>query len=140
MNKEEMQLIWDKTLIDCWRKDYKLSAAVYGFRDQTGIDFFDCDLLRTPPKGTPWGLSTRVFVAQRLEKISNRLWDQPVERDEALINKLQTSKYTTSTTHTNVDNELRVTQNEYRKNKARIRVFAKKIGNRNNKTDWTTVK
>lgn len=140
MTKEEMQLIWDKALIHSWRKDYLLLAVFHQFHEQTGKKAFDCDLLRMPPLGMPFRMSVRAFVAARLEKISNRLWDQPVERDEALIKKLQTSKYTTSTTNTNPDNELRQAQNEVRLNKEKIRVHAKKIAMRNHGTDWNVVK
>jgi len=106
MTKEEMQLIWDKALVEGWRKDFLIAAVLYRFEEQVGKKVFDCDLLRVPPLGMPFKITVRVFAAQRLEKINKRLWDQPVERDKALIDKLQTSKYTTSTGNTNPDNEL----------------------------------
>jgi hypothetical protein len=140
MTKEEMQLIWDKALIDGWRRDFLIAAVLYRFEEQVGKKVFDCDLLRVPNLGMPFYVSVRVFVAQRLEKISNRLWDQPVERDKALIDKLQTSKYTTSTTNTNPDNELRNEQLRLKNNVARNRRNAAMVANRNHSTDWNVVK
>lgn len=140
MTKEEMQLIWDKALVEGWRRDFLIAAVLYRFEEQVGKKVFDCDLLRVPPLGMPFKISIRVFAAERLEKISKRLWDQPVERDDALINKLQTSKYTTSTTSTNPDNELKKARKEVRLNRDKIRVHAKKIAMRNHGTDWNVVK
>lgn len=140
MTKEEMQLIWDKALVEGWRRDFLIAAVLYRFEEQVGKKVFDCDLLRVPPLGMPFKISVRVFAAERLEKISKRLWDQPVERDDALINKLQTSKYTTSTTSTNPDNELKKARKEVRLNRDKIRVHAKKIAMRNHGTDWNVVK
>lgn len=140
MTKEEMQLIWDKALVEGWRRDFLIAAVLYRFEEQVGKKVFDCDLLRVPPLGMPFKISVRVFAAERLEKISKRLWDQPVERDDALINKLQTSKYTTSTTSTNPDNELKKARKEVQLNRDKIRVHAKKIAMRNHGTDWNVVK
>ena len=70
---------WDAALIKTWRLAgsigdvYALFSAIAGKR----TDACDPPLKRMPPKHIPWGVGVRVFVAEHLSKISNRLWDQP---------------------------------------------------------------
>ena len=138
--QEELQRIWDTCLLQYWRSAGKIFDAIEEFNKQTGKNITECSLLRIPPLGYPWQVSMRVFVAERLEKIGNRMWDMSQERDKALIDKLQTSKYDTSKQNLSRDPELQKQQKEHRKNKQKIRLDAKKYSDRNQKTDWRTVK
>ena len=138
--QEELQRIWDTCLLQYWRSAGKIFDAVEEFNKQTGKNITECSLLRIPPLGYPWQVSMRVFVAERLEKIGNRMWDMSQERDKALIDKLQTSKYDTSRQNLSRDPELKKQQREHRKNKQKIRLDVKKYSDRNQKTDWRTVK
>lgn len=79
-------------------------------------------------------------MAQRLEKIGDRLWDLPKEKDEALINKLQTSKYDTAGVNLKPDKDLAKEQKATRSNRAKMELEHKNYRNRNQKTDWKTVK
>lgn len=138
--QEELQRIWDTCLLQCWRSAGKIFDAIEEFNRQTGKSITECSLLRVPPLGYPWQVSMRVFVAERLEKIGNRMWDMSQERDKTLIDKLQTSKYDTSKQNLSRDPELQKQQKEHRKNKQKIRLDVKKYSDRNQKTDWRTVK
>ena len=138
--QEELQRIWDTCLLQYWRSAGKIFDAIEEFNKQTGKNITECSLLRIPPLGYPWQVSMRVFVAERLEKIGNRMWDMSQERDKALIDKLQTSKYDTSKQNLSRDPELQKQQREHRKNKQKIRLGVKKYSDRNQKTDWRTVK
>ena len=138
--QEELQRIWDTCLLQYWRSAGKIFDAIEEFNKQTGKNITECSLLRIPPLGYPWQVSMRVFVAERLEKIGNRMWDMSQERDKALIDKLQTSKYDTSKQNLSRDPELQKQQREHRKNKQKIRLDVKKYSDRNQKTDWRTVK
>jgi len=138
--QEELQRIWDTCLLQYWRSAGKIFDAIEEFNKQTGKNITECSLLRIPPLGYPWQVSMRVFVAERLEKIGNRMWDMSQERDKALIDKLQTSKYDTSKQNLSRDPELQKQQREHRKNKQKIILDVKKYSDRNQKTDWRTVK
>jgi hypothetical protein len=96
-------------------------------------------LLRLPKDGFPWKLGIRVFMASHLSKISNRLWDQPPEKDVALLKKLKDSKYDTEkdTIH---DTALITERNKTYKNRRKMELLSKNISERNSKTDWGTMK
>lgn len=138
--KEEMQRIWDTYLLQTWRSAGTVLDAILSFQRETGEKILESNLLRIPPVGYPWKTGMRVFVAQRLEKIGNRMWDMPKDRDAALIDKLQTSKYDTANQNVRPDRELEKEQRDTKKNKAKITLETKNYKNRNQKTDWGTVK
>lgn len=138
--EEQLQKIWDTCLLHYWRSYGTVWDAVDEFKKQTGKNITECSLLRLPPPGYPWRVPMRVFIADRLEKISNRMWDMPQERDKDLIEKLQTSKYDTAKQSLNPDRELEREQRNTKKNKAKITLETKNYANRNRKTDWNTVK
>jgi hypothetical protein len=96
-------------------------------------------LLRIPRVGFPWKLGVKVFVAEHLSKISARLWDQPPEKDVALLKKLQDSKYDTEKDAIN-NNDLRNEMNKTYKNKKKMELLSKTISERNSATDWGTMK
>ena len=136
------QEYWDACLIKAWRNHGNLLDAVMMFKSITGEMMYEVTppLLRTPPVGTPWKISVRGYMAQRLEKISNRLWDQPPEKDVALLKKLQTSSYTTTTTHTNRDGSMDNERAQYLRNRTKVGMSAIDASNRNQATDWNIVK
>lgn len=97
MTHADLQELWDTILVQTWRRFGTIHDALDAWEDQTGQKLWGPEprLLRIPSKGTPWKIGMRVFAAQHLPKISDRLWAQPPERDAALIAKLQTSSYDT---------------------------------------------
>jgi hypothetical protein len=140
MTKEELQLVWDTKLLDSWRKAYSIGYLVNKFIEETQCDPHEFGLLRIPPKYLNTKIGVRFFVASRLEKISNRMWEQSIERDALLIAKLQTSKYTTSNENTSTDYELQYERKRVKKNQAKVILETKNYYNRNKSTDWGTVK
>jgi hypothetical protein len=87
------QEYWDACLIKTWRLDGKVIDAILMFKSITGKTLYDRQeqLLRTPPIAFPFKLRIRPFMAQYLEKISHRLWEQKPDKDVLLLKKLQTS-------------------------------------------------
>jgi len=136
------QEYWDACLIKTWRNDGKLIDACSMFKSVTGRLVFGRDepLLRTPAIGVPLKLRVRPYVAQHLEKISRRLWDYSPEHDVGLLKKLQTSKYTTSTTQTNPDREMNNARNRDVNDRKRLAIFSIQKSVRNQATDWGVTK
>lgn len=137
---EELQRVWDTILLQSWRSDLKLQGAVNEFRRVTGEKITDHKLRRIPPLGFPWYVSVRVFVAERLEKISNRMWSMPPERDAALVDKLQGSTYDTADQRLNPDAESAKEKRWTAKNRQKVTLETTNYAKRNKKTDWSTVK
>jgi len=100
----------------------------------------DPPLLRLPNAGTPWKLPVRAYTAAYLEKISNRLWEQPPEKDVLLLRKLQTSKYTTTSQNTNIDKEMEAEKRAHSANTKRNAMSALEQSNRNQATNWNITK
>ena len=136
------QEYWDACLIKTWRNDGKLLDAFQMFRSVTGkrTDEIDPPLLRLPSANAPWKLPARAYMAAYLEKISNRLWEQPPEKDVLLLKKLQTSKYTTTTQNTNADSELGAEIRAHKSNKKRNAMSALEASYRNQATNWGVTK
>jgi hypothetical protein len=68
------------------------------------------------------------------------LWDYSPEHDVALLKKLQTSKYTTSTTQTNPDREMNNARNRDVNDRKRLAIFSIQKSVRNQATDWGVTK
>lgn len=144
MTHADLQELWDTVLVETWRRFGTIHDALDVWEGQTGQKLWDLEprLLRTPRQGMPWKIGMRVFVAQHLPKISDRLWSQPPERDAALIAKLQTSSYNTSATALRTD-DTRDLQNASRATKiAESRLVADRVlwQLRQKDGDGTTVK
>ena len=130
---------WDAALIKTWRTDALLRDTINLFNTLSGKEFtFELGLLRAPPAGYPWTHTVRGFVAARLSKISNRLWDQAPSKDILLLRKLETSKYDTEKDFIR-DNERANAILQSKRDTARTKIIAAKIGARNNATDWNKV-
>ena len=141
MTQLELQQTYDAALVKGWRKHLQLRDVNDLFFEATGKYFNNTEgLLRTPPLGYPWKGMVRPFVAKFLEKISVRLWEQPIEKDEALLAKLATSKYTTSAQDTNPDRALANEKKQIKRNTLKVDFNVEAYRNRNSKTDWSTVK
>jgi hypothetical protein len=140
ITKEEAQRIWDTCLLETWRSDSKLMVTVAKFNERAGVKLTEMELRRVPPFGFPWTVGVRVFVHERLEKISNRMWNMPPERDAALIEKLQTSTYDTANQNLNRDNDLALEKRHDKKNREKLMLDSRNYSRRNQKTDWSTVK
>ena len=136
------QEYWDACLIRTWRNDGKLYDAIQMFKSIVGKHPLDesLSLLRLPPNGMPWKLRIRPFMAQYLEKISARLWDQPPEKDALMLKKLQTSNYTTSTMHTNPDRAMENARVQFHTNENRVAMNHLAYQNRNQESDWSVNK
>jgi len=136
------QEYWDACLIKTWRNDGKIVDAYAMFKSITGETVFNREppLLRTPKENVPTKIPVRAYVAQHLEKISKRLWEQKPDKDILLLKKLQTSKYDTTHQKTQPDRELTNTQNQHRADKKRVAMNALQYSVRNQKTDWRVTK
>ena len=134
------QKYWDACLIKVWRNAGSILDAVHMYESITNKKINQSSLLRIPPLTFPWKVGIRVFVASHLEKISKRLWEQPASKDVLLLNKLQTSKYTTSKKSTNRDNELQKENSQYKRNRLKVGMSTLSSANRNNDTNWNIVK
>ena len=141
MSLEQMQRVWDTELLRGWRLDVKLRDVVGAFVHSTGMQLeAGVALRRVPAFGYPWHVPVRVFVAERLEKIGNRMWDQLQERDAALVDKLQTSTYDTANQNLRPDAELAKEKRHHRANLDKLSLEHTNYQKRNKKTDWSTVK
>ena len=135
------QEYWDACLIRTWRQSGSLLDAMMMFNSITKLKAMDIEpkLLRLPSEGFPWKTGVKVFIASYLSKISNRLWDQPPEKDVALLKKLKDSKYDTEkdTIH---DTALITERSKTYKNKKKMEFLSKNISERNKSTDRGTMK
>ena len=133
---------WDAALIKTWRLAgcigdvYALFSAIAGKR----TDECDPPLKRMPHPGIPWKVGVRVFVADHLSKISNRLWDQPPEKDILLLRKLETSAYDTEKERMHADSALNAEKRQLKNNRERRSLTTSRISSRNQATDWNVVK
>ena len=140
------QEYWDACLIKTWRQHGSFVDAANMFRSITGIDLLkDYEtrtILRTPKKFFPAHTGIRIFVAQYLPKISERLFAQPPEKDVLLLRKLSTSKYDVEdkayTTY--AEQELANENRKLRRNRLKVGMSTLSVLNRNSSTDWNTVK
>jgi len=139
MNKDSHQKNWDAALIKTWRTDATLFDTIKLFSALCGERVPLEGLLRLPRKGFPWSIRVRIFVANHLSKISNRLWEQDPLKDILLLRKLQTSKYDTERDG-RADYDLQAAQKKHHENQTLGTVMASNIANRNSNTDWHTVK
>ena len=136
------QEYWDACLIKTWRNDGKIIDAYQMFKSITGETVFNREppLLRTPKENVPIKIPVRAYVAQYLEKISKRLWEQTPNKDVLLLKKLQTSKYTTTIQRTQPDRELENARNQHKVDKKRVAMNHLQYSVRNQKTDWRVTK
>lgn len=138
---QDLQKMWDAHLILGWRKCWSIAELFNNFNTATGVNVEEVDLLRKPRLGFPYKVSVRVFAANHLEKISNRLFDQTPDKDVLLLNKLQASKYTTSEKSTlTKDNGLAKATKNTKINTEKLVYETRNYRNRNHKTDWSVTK
>ena len=140
MDKAEAQKLWDACLIKSWREFYTIGQACEMFNSIAKKSVHDFDILRKPNPKMPWSVGARMFVAQRLPKINEKLLTLSPEKHIYLLNILQKTKYTTATQNLNPDRE-RINAIEQAKKDHAFGTFnAQKYKDRNKKTDWGTVK
>ncbi len=141
-----LQEYWDACIIKTWRQHGSFLDAVIMFRSITGIDLMlEKDrraVLRTPKHYFPAHTGIRLFVAQYLPKISDRLFNQPPEKDVLLLRKLSTSKYDVEDkAYTNaLDHEHKNLSNKLKRNRLRMGSATLSVRNRNHDTNWNVVK
>ena len=133
---------WDAALIKTWRLAGCIGDVYALFKAISGKRTDECDppLKRMPPSNIPWKVGVRVFVANHLSKISNRLWDQPPEKDILLLRKLETSAYDTEKEKMRTDSALDAEKRQIKNNRERRSLTTSRISNRNQATDWNVVK
>jgi hypothetical protein len=133
---------WDAALIKTWRLAGNIGDVYALFKAISGKRTDECDppLKRMPPSNIPWKIGVRVFVADHLSKISNRLWDQPPEKDILLLRKLETSSYDTEAQKMHADSALNAEKRQLKNNRERRTLTTSRISNRNQATDWNVVK
>ena len=137
------QEYWDACLIKTWRKADTVKGTFVLFKSVTGKRTDECDppLIRLPPPNFPWSVGVRVFVAEYLSKISERLWNQPPEKDVLLLRKLKDSKYDTSKSKETIpDRELNNERSMLYRNRKRVAMSTLEVSNRSQSTDWSIVK
>jgi len=139
MTNEEAQKVWDACLIRGWRDCKTLRSCFLMFHHMTGCKAEDFNLLRATLK-VPWDVPVRVFMAQRLPKIGDRLFSHGPETDLALLRFLQGSKYTTSTSDMRPDREREAARRATRRDQAFVKLNSHHYDNRNHSTDWAVVK
>lgn len=135
------QEYWDACLILAWRKAGTVWDVFDMFESITKTKATEVEpkLLRLPREGFPWRIGVRVFAAQHLSKISARLWEQPPEKDVALLKKLKESKYDTEK-DTIQDSALKDQIRKTRINKKKQEFTTRAISERNSATNWNVVK
>lgn len=136
------QEYWDACLIKTWRNDGTILDAYVMFKSITNCKVFEREvpLLRTPAPGFPFKVRMRPFVAQHLEKISKRLWEQTPDKDVLLLKKLKDSKYTTSRMATDLDSDMINVRNQLKVNRKRVGWHVLQRSVRNQSTDWRVTK
>lgn len=132
---------WDAALIKTWRLAGVIKNTFQLFYALGGKLISDCDppLKRVPPKGMPWHVGVRAFVAERLPKISDRLWNQTPDKDILLLRKLETSPYDVQKSAL-VDPSMTEARSSVSANKKRNELIRNVIGVRNHDTDWNVTK
>ena len=133
---------WDACLIKTWREHKQLFDTLRMFKAITGteVSSYDPPLKRTPNYGFPWKCTVRHFVAAHLPKISERLWEQPPERDVDLLKKLTTSTYTTLKNPLPTDRERAAAGKNTKKNLKIITLDNALYSQRNDNTNGSVVK
>ena len=128
---------WDAALIKTWRIGGNVENAIMLFKALAGKQTDQCDppLKRLPPANYPWKIGIRVFVANHLSKISNRLWDQTPDKDILLLRKLETSSYDVEKNKIR-DKELDNERSQYQRNSKKVAMSTLEYSNRNQATDW----
>lgn len=140
MTQEELQKYWDASLIHAWRRFISVKGAMSQFTKGTGMMLHECDLLRVPPKGLPWTVDTRYFVATYLPKISERLFNYGPEHDIMLLRRLQSSKYDTRAPKSFLDPARAAEASRSRNDKKVLECERAFTVNRNRSTDWGVTK
>jgi hypothetical protein len=140
MTDQEAQKLWDACLIKSWRQFFTLYQAYNMFYSIAAKSVHDFDILRKPSPSTPWKVGVRMFVAQRLPKINEKLHKLSPENDIKLLNVLQKTKYTTATQDLNVDNERKNARLKHKNDLAFVDLNTTKYYDRNASTNWSTVK
>ena len=132
---------WDAAVIKTWRKAGSVYDAMVLFKAISGKQVSDIDppLKRIPPVPYKWELGIRVFVANHLSKISNRLWDQDPSKDILLLRKLETSSYDTEKDRI-YDRELNNEREQYKRNKGKVGMSTLDVSNQGYNTDWNVTK
>ena len=144
ITNHEHQQVWDTALLYAWRSDANIGYLIWKWETDTGANYEEerAHLRRAPRPGMPYGIRVRVWVAEALPLISNRMWDQPIERDAALIAKLQTVGYTTQTRNLKTESNLALERERraHKKSQERNELSAHVYANRNHTTDWNVTK
>ena len=149
MSKEELQELWDRALLEGWRKERSLAGvkAVF-FKQATGLDGYEaeldwgkvdtflesCALKRYEPMYVS-KQPVRAFVANRSPNLSGCLWSGKYSDDE-LLEAIDRFKWT-SLTKKQKAKLSRQKRGRYRRGKNSLTIKAREL---TKKHDWDTVK
>jgi hypothetical protein len=132
---------WDAALIKTWRLAGTYQDALLLFKALSGKRTDECDppIKRIPKSFFPYNVGIRVYIAEHLPKISDRLWNQTQDKDILLLRKLETSPYDSLQTkmYDSDQSKLRYEVETSRK-KIAMESLSKSI--RNQATDWNVTK
>lgn len=136
------QEYWDACLIKTWRNAGTIGDVFAMFYSIMKTFASEYELLRVPPKEIYPKIGVRVFVARYLPKINDWLWDKPREKDVELLKKLSKSKYDTLAAQflTEADKKLTREQQRLRKNRLKVAMNTIERNNRNQATNWGVTK
>lgn len=133
------QEYWDACLIRGWRLGLPLIEAMKMFKSITGKRTDEAGILRVP-KGY-FAKETKVYVANRLPKISEWLFKCGPEHDAALLKKLSASKYDSLEEAQLIPDRSRTKLHRDRKQDIeRMKFTSSQIGESRSATDWGTMK
>ena len=113
----------------------KLFSTLAGKR----TDECDPPLKRVPKGHFPYNVGIRVFVAEFLPKINDRLWGQTQDKDILLLRKLETSPYDAMELRM-YNSDSMVLMKKVATNESRMAMESLAKSNRNHNTDWNVMK
>ena len=136
------QKMWDACFIKAWRENKAVGELFELFKMVTQQNAREIpELERVPFHGFPEKIKLRVFTGAYMKKLNDRLWAGDPSRDVDLLNKLQLVRGGIHRQYrTNSDRDMNAARREKQKNMAKIVLNDKNYKNRNQKTDWNTVK
>ena len=136
------QKMWDACFIKAWREDKTVGELFDLFKMVLNQDAREMpELERVPFRGFPYRVKLRVFTGSYMKKLNDRLWAGDSSRDVELLNKLQLVRGGIHRQYrSNAVRDMDSARTKKRRDTAKIVLNDKNYKNRNQKTDWNTVK
>ena len=136
------QKMWDACFIKAWRENKTVGELFDLFKMVLNQDAREMpELERVPFRGFPYQVKLRVFTGSYMKKLNDRLWAGDSSRDVELLNKLQLVRGGIHRQYrSNAVRDMDSARTKKRRDTAKIVLNDKNYKNRNQKTDWNTVK